>query len=135
MAKLPSITRVRREDIPDAPDWIEKLLTPLNQFMESVYGALNKNLALEANVTAQIKELTFSTDTSGAIQGDLSFQRTLKTKAKGLLVLQLLEDADNHTPHEGAVHVDWLDISGVIEIYAISELSPSTDYRIRVLLL
>lgn len=61
MANLPKITRIRREDLPDAPGWIEKLLYPLNLFMEGVYQALNKNLTYAENLAAKVVEFEFTT--------------------------------------------------------------------------
>lgn len=61
MAKLPKITRIRREDLPDAPGWIEKLLYPLNLFMEGVYQALNQNLTYAENLASKVVAFEFTT--------------------------------------------------------------------------
>ncbi len=39
MAKIPAVKSIRIEDIsPEAPQWINNLLSPLNSFMENIYG-------------------------------------------------------------------------------------------------
>lgn len=70
MAKLPPISRFSREDFPDAPGWIDKLLTPLNASLGSIYGALNGGLSLTDNLKSQVKTLdvtVFASDPSQAI--------------------------------------------------------------------
>ncbi len=38
--RLPSQKKILREDLKDAPAWVNGLIGPLNAFMESVYQAL-----------------------------------------------------------------------------------------------
>jgi hypothetical protein len=45
MAALPPFSRVRREDIPDAPKWIDKIIVPYNNALEAIYLAFNNGLA------------------------------------------------------------------------------------------
>lgn len=58
MAKLPTIKRLLKEDFSGQP-WIDKLLQPLNQFMESVVSALNKNLTMD-NMKATITSMEYT---------------------------------------------------------------------------
>ena len=49
--KILSNRRIILEDFPEEQrKWLPKLLSPLNQFLESTYAALNKNLTLEDNI-------------------------------------------------------------------------------------
>ena len=113
MARLPIIKRITREDVSQAPSWIENLIFPINQFMESVFRALDRNLTFTDNFSAQIQEIEF--DTSSAYDGTaanfdtLEFSRTIKTLPRGLFLMQILQVEDNHTPIESAVYIDWLD--------------------------
>lgn len=61
MAKLPSIKRIVREDIPNAPQWIESLIYPLNRFMEEVYYALDRDLTIGENLKGSIRTVNFKT--------------------------------------------------------------------------
>jgi len=138
MAKLPTIKRILREDLPDAPDWIDKLLYPVNKFFEDVFNALNRNLEFVDNVTGQKKDVTFKTlstyvSTSATFE-TLEFPRTLKRKPTGLLLLQIIQDEDNHTPIETAPYIDWLDENGTIRIFLVTGLVASKTYNMRVLL-
>ena len=59
MALLPPIARLVLETFPQAEQkWLPLLLQPLNSFIESVYGALNRSLTLRENMAADIRELT-----------------------------------------------------------------------------
>lgn len=136
MAQLPTQQEIRQEEIPEAPNWFPKFLTPLNLFIRGVYGALNKQLTFQDNISSQIRELSFTT-TSSYDDGDFPsviFTRTTPNKAYSLLVCQLLEDADNFTPIANGVFVDWREVNGTITIAYVSGLQPSTRYFMRVMI-
>lgn len=139
MAKLPTIKRILREDLPEAPPWIDKMLSPMNKFFEDVYNALNRNLSFVDNVTGQTKELTFETlaayDGTAANWENLEFPRTLKRKPTGLLLMQIIQNEDNHTAIETAPYIDWLDENGTIKIYLITGLTASKSYTVKMLLI
>lgn len=138
MAKLPVIKRVLREDIPNAPDWIGKLLYPVNLFFEQVFNALDKNLTLSENIQSQIKTVSFTTssayDGTEANFDTVSFSLDLPVKPQGLFIMQMLVDADNFTAIETAPFVNWLEINGTVNIYLVTGLSASTSYNMTVLL-
>jgi len=69
MAQLPNQKRILKEDLREAPSWIDKLLYPLNSFMESVYFALNRNLNFQENIASQIYEIEFTTASDYPIPG------------------------------------------------------------------
>lgn len=137
MGKLPSIKKITREDLKDAPDWINQLISPLNSFMESVYQTLNKQVTFSENVACQIREVEFktsSTYSTGTFEA-IEFVSNLKTKAKGLLLMQIYEKSDNFNAIKQAVSMDWLDVNGTITIYHVSGLSDSKNYVLRVLVI
>jgi hypothetical protein len=97
MAKLPNIQRILREDIPDAPAWIDKVITPVNNAFEALYSALAGNVTLADNLTVQVKTLTInttadygtgSTTTTPPVKTlgfeQVKFARTLKNRATQL---------------------------------------------------
>jgi hypothetical protein len=59
MAFLPPVKRISKEDLPEAPSWVEKLIYPVNLFFDSVYRALNGRLTVPDNISGQIKEISF----------------------------------------------------------------------------
>src|SRR4030095_16438419 len=69
--KLQNIKRLTREEVPEAPDWIEKVLTPFNQFMEQVTVALQGRLKFGDNLAGTIKTFGFSDNTELLIKNPL----------------------------------------------------------------
>ena len=64
MAKLPSKRKLLREDVKEAPAWIDKILGFVNPFFEDVYFSLNKNITLRENIDCDIKEIVIETSTT-----------------------------------------------------------------------
>jgi hypothetical protein len=141
MAKLPNIKKISREDVKDAPSWIDRIINPLNTFMEQVYYALNKNITFSENIACNIKDLEFkslSTYTT-AIPTSSGFSKISFThglsKVSGVLVLQLSEKGNNYTILTSASTIDWSESNGTIHINYITGLSDSKTYSLRVLVL
>lgn len=137
MAKLPTIKQVTREDLRDAPDWIEKLLTPLNQFMGSVYQALNGDLSIGANVRGSVRELRVTTSATYDT-GDfpeVEFASGLNVKATSCQVAQISVFTDPEAVITGGVFAHWAERSGRIVIKYIAGLENSTKYTVRFLVL
>lgn len=139
MAQLPTQKRINREDLKNAPAWVDALIGPLNSFMESIYSAINKNLTFGDNIQGQIRTIEFTTSstyTSSNTWTNMSFSSGLRAvKPKGVLVLQILEQSSNFTPVMKGVTIDWLENSGIITIYFVSGLKNSTTYSLTVLVL
>lgn len=140
MAKLPNQKRITREDLREAPNWIVRLLTPLNSFMETVYYALNRDITYTENIACQIKEIDFTTQAdystaSPVVDGfpPLQFTHTLKTKPIGVEKLQIIENGNADTVITEVVSLDWYSSNGVVYITYITGLKDSTEYTIRVL--
>jgi hypothetical protein len=57
MARIPSIKRLLVEDYKDQKGWIGDLLQPLNTFMEQTTAALNSQLTVRDNLSAQIAKV------------------------------------------------------------------------------
>lgn len=130
--RLPAQKKILREDLKDAPAWINNLIDPLNNFMEGVYQALNKNVTFSENIASFIKELTYSTPSTYPVMGDMQFVNTLKTKAVGVQLLQAV-DQSNYEPAAGPVYVPWVEVNGNIVVSSIPGLSAEKKYLIRLL--
>lgn len=53
--KLGTVKTISREDIgSEAPGWVDKLLSPLNQFLEQSYRALSNNLTFTDNFRGKV---------------------------------------------------------------------------------
>lgn len=128
--KLPIQKKILREDLKDAPNWINGVIDPVNNFMETVYQALNKNIN-EDNTASQVKEIIYKTPSTYPTMGNIQFNSTLKTKAKGVDVMQVY-NKDTYTPAAGPVYVPWIENNGVIIIYPITGLEASKTYVVRL---
>lgn len=141
MAKLPSIKRVSREDIKQAPGWIELLLTPMNTVFESLYSALNKNLTFSENIASQQKELEFTTASDYVANGTfvpLTFQLNMKYRPFSLQICQIIDQTTGaYIPIKEPVSCagSWLNLNGVITVSYITGLADSRKYKVVFLLL
>jgi len=137
MASLPTIKRVQRSDLGgDIPEWVDSLLSPLNQFIEEVYSAFNKNLTIPENVKGQIKNLTFRTSsnyTSSKEFTEITYLNTLGRKTQ-ILLLGYVEEIGTPKKKHDAITVSWYDNNdGTVSIHYISGLSNSKNYNITIL--
>jgi len=126
--KLPIQRKILREDLKDAPDWISGLIDPINQFMETIYQMANKNID-EVNLTSQIKEVSIIVPSTYPTMDAIKFQSTLKIKATGCMILQVI-DRDSFKP-VATGNPAWIDNNGVIEISTVTGLTASKTYLIR----
>lgn len=130
--KLPAQRKILREDLKDAPDWVGGIIDPVNGFMESTYQALNRNITLQDNVASFVKEFPYKTPSAyPAGVSPVRFQSTLKTKAIGVVLLQVVEK-NSYIPAPGPVYIPWVEDAGNIEIHTITGLEPSKSYIVRV---
>ena len=134
MASLPPINRLSREDLADAPGWVDRLLYPLNLFFDSVYRALNKELTFGDNIDSQ--ELTFRLQAGVTPEDNIvQFLVTMKNKPTGLLLKNVTLVAGNYTPIQAAVFVEWYYADGSVNITSITGLTNLSNYDFVLLLI
>lgn len=135
MASLPPYRRIGLEDIKGAPSWVEGFIAILNNFMETVYGALNRNLTFAENFRAEYK--TFNL-TAGAT-ADLNkfrFTTSLKLKPTGVLPLSVTELGGNYVVLANPFSIpSWRWESGQIVIESITGLTSGEQYAVSVLVI
>ena len=137
MASLPTIKRVLRSDLGrDIPLWVDSLLSPINQFMEEIYSAMNRNLSIPENVSGQtitINFKTLSTYTSDKDFTELNFRNSLNKKMTHLMVGNISQIGDPSKKHD-SIFLSWYDNNdGTITIRYISGLTDSSEYNITLL--
>lgn len=126
--KLPIQKKILREDLGDAPDWVQQIIGPVNNFMETIYQMANKNID-ETNLQSMIKEVTVVVPSTYPVMNTIKFQSTLKVRATGCVILQCL-DKSTYKPVV-TMNPAWIDNSGTIEISGILGLTASKTYIIR----
>lgn len=137
MAGRIPVRKIRREDIPEAPGWINKVLYSVNPFMAAVASAFNKSITFDENIDVQKKILTFTTASdyvSGTFE-EISFPRTTKNKAAGILLLTITIDQNNYSPITEAVSLQWRESNKVLYITYVSGLANATEYVMTVLVI
>lgn len=134
MAGLPKVKRILKEDLKDAPNWIDRMLYPINLFFDSVYIALNKNITFGDNIKAQVKQF----EITGGATADLnttSFSLSISSPM-GLLLLSCIEQSDNYTSITNAVTIPSWRVNGTnLLIDSITGLTSGTTYTITVLVI
>lgn len=139
MAKLPTSKKVLREDLKDAPGWIDRLLSPLNSFMESIYYALDKNLTYTENLACNVKTIEFTTlPTYGSLPvldnwQVQKFTHSLKSKPFGVSLERVQEKSNTYAVITNPVSLDWNEANGVISINYVTGLEPSKTYILTLL--
>ncbi len=131
--KLPQSKKILKEDVKDAPSWVDNIIGPINSFMETVYQAMNKNITLSENIASFLKEITYTTPSTYPSGVDnVEILNTLKSRAIGVMVMQAYEK-NTYIPAAGAVYVPWVESNTNIVISTITGLAASKTYIIRLL--
>ena len=133
MATLPPIKRITKEDLKDAPAWIDRLLYPLNLFLDFTYRAMNGNLTFVDNITAQKYGFTI---TAGAAATDntLKFTPTINKRPEFILCTAT-EKNTNYAPIAQAVYVEWFYDGSFIQISSITGLTNGKIYDFLILII
>jgi hypothetical protein len=130
VSKLPSIKRLATEDFGSQKDWIGKLLSPLNQFMDSVVTALNNQLTFSDNMASVVKTISVS----GTYP--LYFTWTRKDKPIGLWVVNAYEASGVHVTFTTAISADWeYTVSNQIRINSFVGLPTTTTYNVTIIVI
>jgi len=141
MARLPSINSLRKEDMPNSPEWIDPMLQQLNSFMSSVYHALDNDITINDNIAASLKQISFTTrsDYSTAVVKTDGFEvqkiaNPLRSKPVGVLMVKIV-DLVNYKTITDPVNIHWDFLDGYINIKFITGLIDSNKYEVNVLIL
>lgn len=130
--RLPPFRRISREDIPQAEDWVGRLLHPINSVFEALASGLNKGITFEENIQSFSKTLQFTTDatyTSGSWNA-LSFAipDTFKVRASGLWIIKGGPTVESASDISG-IYVNWSENERTISINWLGGLADSTKYN------
>lgn len=126
MAKLPSSKRIQRHDVQEAPNWIVKLLHPINNFFQAIYIALANNLTFQDNFKAKIYEIQVDGLTTNL---EIPLPENLPT-ITGVLILSVIGDNITSTP--GVV---WNQVGKSLIINKFLGLDVNTAYILKILVI
>ena len=125
MANVPSIRRLLLEDFPDQAEWIEKLLQPINSYMEQSAAAM-KALTVNDNMLGSIKTV----ELDGTYPVKISWSGA---KPVSVLVGNVTRSDNTSFSLTDAVQVQWeYDQSGSLSILAVTGITPApaTKYKL-----
>lgn len=130
--RLPTQSKVLKEDLKGAPEWVDQLIFPINTFMANVYQCLNKNVTLQDNIGSFIYAFTYKTPATYPTGVDpVEFLNQLKTKPIGVIVLQVY-DKSNYVAAPGPVYIPWIENNGSIVLSTITGLEAEKSYLVRL---
>ena len=120
----PNAVRLMSQDFPEnVRVSIQRLITPVNQFMTHVTTVLNKGLTFKDHMNAEIKTIRLTREDRPTIS------HSLKSRPIGVIILSSQEEVT--TP----LFVDWINIEGGIKIRRIVGLEPKKTYTLTLLIL
>ena len=138
--KLPTYRRISREDMgQDAPDWIGRLIYPINQFFETAYNTLNKNVTFKDNFLSFQKTIQFTTDaaySSGTWNViSLAMPDTFRVRASGVLILQGGPVDTSLIKNISGIYLNWTEVNRNIDLNWLGGLADATTYSFTFLVI
>jgi len=130
--KINSIKKIITEDFQEQKSWIGKLVSPLNQFMDSVSSALNNRLTINDNMSGLTKSILVDGTYPLKIAWPMSQKPTI------VLVGNCKKVNGVHTPVTSAVYVDWsVSSDGSLSIDNVTGITASASdvYQITIVAL
>jgi hypothetical protein len=110
---------------PEQRKWLPKLISPLNQFMESVYSALQKGLTISENLRAEVYKRTLPAGSSTQ-----SLAWNLNQQPTAVLLGQITDTAGNIPVSQ--VGIMWTFRDNSITI-TYDGLDSNTSYRTTII--
>lgn len=127
MSKITNSKKIAPEDFKDQRPWIEKLLSPINQYFQDSANILNNGILLRDNVMSQEYETTLRTDGSRTT-ARFSWKWNQKQEPTIVQVAQLIEVGSDTVPATGFT---WTFTASSVSC-SISNLTASKDYTIKI---
>lgn len=137
MAALPPIRRIFKEDLGgDVPDWITRLLAPLNLVLQANYTAMNHAITFQENIQCQVKEFELVAGATAAAN-TYDFMLTLPTKPTGVWVVCALRTDGIAETFTTPVFASWTwdSAANTIRISGITGLTDTKQYLLRVIVI
>lgn len=133
MAFLPPFRKIGLEDIKGAPAWAQSMVNILNDFMEFVYGAMNRNLSVTGNLRQEFKSFVILAGATADLN-KFRFATSIKAKPSGVMPISCQQVAGTYVILTSAVTIpSWRWESGEVIIESITGLTNGANYQIAVL--
>jgi len=134
----PPIRKIYTQDVVDGDGNVDgdRLLYPLNLFMESTYTLFDGDIQFGENIASQMNVITFTTEsdyTSADNFIPVSYLKSMRKRPEGVVVLQTQVESNINTVITNPVTVHWNETTTGINISFVTGLDDSTAYSIRLL--
>ena len=126
---LPDSRRLNREDLQDAPAWVDPMLTVINAFMDSVYNIMNRNISLTQNLNIQIATINIETDSNGDIK-PIRLKTSIRGKVVGISTIRVVSTDLTVSPT-----IYFTQNEDILLISNIASLNNNEKYRIIILII
>jgi hypothetical protein len=129
MAQVPSKRRLVIEDFKSQISWIDKLIQPVNEYMESTTAALNKALTIRDNFAGDIQ--TVELDGNWPVK--LAWR--LSSRPVAVIVGNTVKSSGASFTMSSAVQVQWsFNQSGQLQIDDVVGITPTSSVKYKVTL-
>lgn len=131
--RLPNYKRFLKTDFEtDYHNLIDKLSFSINNGIEVLYNALNRNISLKDNIYGTYRDLDIEVDSNGTPKINPTFTVDLKTSVLGIQILKA-ENLSNSTSYPtSAPWISWAATNNGIRIDNIRGIQANNLYRFRL---
>ena len=127
--RLPTIRRLSREEIPDAPEWVDALVYPLNLLFEQLYIGLNKGLTEDENFKGETKTFTI-TGSSTPEDNTFTFDSGAVTEPASIVLKRIIRSDRVNPSFSQAPWVNAQWTAGKIQVFSIVGLTDGVKYEV-----
>lgn len=129
MAQVPTKRRLVVEDFKSQIGWIEKLIQPINEYMESSTAAFNKALTIRDNFAGDIQTI----ELDGVWPIKLAWK--LPSRPIAVTVGNTVKSSGASFTLSSAVQVQWsFNQSGQLQIDGVVGITPTSSVKYKVTL-
>jgi hypothetical protein len=139
--KISQNFNIQRETLLEAPNWIDRLLGPLNLTIQQILQALQTNLTFEDNVVGQIRQFKVTTGPNYVANKEFTtiivpWLFANKKRPQAVLVGQIVQPSNQLPTYQAVIAAGWLyDGTGAIRIPFLTGLADNSTYDITFVIL
>ena len=131
--KVSSFRRLFKGDFPkEEQGLIERMSSSINNGIEVLYNALNKNISMTDNFYGTYKEITYLPTSTGTPDGSSGFQLDINARVLGMQVIRVENTSSPGTFPTSGVFVTFSQNGNQVNIDHITGLVTGNTYKIRV---
>lgn len=131
--KLQSFRRLFKGDFPkEEQGLVERLSASINNGIEILYTALNKNISMIDNFYGTYKELSYIPTSTGTPETPAGFQMDINARVLGLQVIRVENITNPNAFPTGGVFITFSQNGTQVDINHVTGLISGNEYKIRV---